>query len=63
MAHDFNNILQVIVGNLELIRRLGVDDIVQIRRAADKALNGAHQASSLTQRLLAFRAVSHLTPR
>ena len=63
VAHDFNNILQVIVGNLELIRRLGVDDIVQIRRAADKALNGAHQASSLTQRLLAFSRRQPLDPK
>jgi CheY-like chemotaxis protein len=61
VAHDFNNILQVIVGNLELIRR--VDDVAQIRRAADKALNGAHQASSLTQRLLAFSRRQPLDPK
>ncbi len=63
VAHDFNNILQVIVGNLELIRRLGVDDVVQVRRAADKALNGARQASSLTQRLLAFSRRQPLDPK
>jgi signal transduction histidine kinase len=63
VAHDFNNILQVIVGNLELIRRLGSEDFSQIRRAADKALNGAHQASSLTQRLLAFSRRQPLDPK
>jgi signal transduction histidine kinase len=61
VAHDFNNILQVIVGNLELIRR--IDDVAQIRRAADRALNGAHQASSLTQRLLAFSRRQPLDPK
>jgi PAS domain S-box-containing protein len=63
VAHDFNNLLQVIVGNLELIRRLGSADPAQIRRAAEKALNGAQQASSLTQRLLAFSRRQPLDPK
>ena len=63
VAHDFNNILQVIVGNLELIRRLAPADAGQLRRAADKALNGAQQASSLTQRLLAFSRRQPLDPK
>jgi PAS domain S-box-containing protein len=63
VAHDFNNILQVIVGNLELIRRLAPADAKQLRRAADKALNGAKQATSLTQRLLAFSRRQPLDPK
>ena len=61
VAHDFNNILQVIVGNLELIRR--IDDVAQIRRASEKALNGARQAAALTQRLLAFSRRQPLDPK
>src|SRR5581483_6671331 len=39
VAHDFNNILQVIVGNLELIRRLVPPDLGRIHRSAEQALN------------------------
>jgi PAS domain S-box-containing protein len=63
VAHDFNNILQVIVGNLELIRRLVPSDAGRIQRSAEQALNGARQASSLTQRLLAFSRRQPLDPK
>jgi len=63
VAHDFNNILQVIVGNLELIRRLVPADLSRIHRAAEQALNGARQAASLTQRLLAFSRRQPLDPK
>jgi PAS domain S-box-containing protein len=63
VAHDFNNILQVIVGNLELIRRLVPSDLGRIHRSAEQALNGARQASSLTQRLLAFSRRQPLDPK
>jgi PAS domain S-box-containing protein len=63
VAHDFNNILQVIVGNLELIRRLVPADAGRIQRSAEQALNGARQASSLTQRLLAFSRRQPLDPK
>ncbi len=63
VAHDFNNILQVIVGNLELIRRLAPPDLGRIHRSAEQALNGARQASSLTQRLLAFSRRQPLDPK
>jgi len=63
VAHDFNNILQVIVGNLELIRRLAPSDAGRIQRSVEQALNGARQASSLTQRLLAFSRRQPLDPK
>lgn len=63
VAHDFNNLLQVIFGNLEVIRRLTPADSVRIQRAAEQALNGARQASSLTQRLLAFSRRQPLEPK
>ena len=63
VAHDFNNLLQVIVGNLELIRRLIPEDDSRIQRAAEQAMNGARQASSLTQRLLAFSRRQPLDPK
>src|SRR5581483_2983323 len=63
VAHDFNNILQVIVGNLELIRRLVPADAGRILRSAEQALNGARQASALTQRLLAFSRRQPLDPK
>lgn len=63
VAHDFNNILQVIVGNLEVIRRLVPSDAGRIQRSAEQALNGARQASSLTQRLLAFSRRQPLDPK
>ncbi len=63
VAHAFNNILQVIVGNLELIRRLVPADAGRIQRSAEQALNGARQAGSLTQRLLAFSRRQPLDPK
>lgn len=63
LAHDFNNLLQVIVGNLELIRRVAPSDAGRIQRAAEQAMNGARQASSLTQRLLAFSRRQPLDPK
>ncbi len=63
VAHDFNNILQVIVGNLEIIRRLVPADAGRIQRSVEQAANGARQAASLTQRLLAFSRRQPLDPK
>jgi PAS domain S-box-containing protein len=63
VAHDFNNILQVIVGNLEVIRRLIPADSGRIQRSIEQAANGARQAASLTQRLLAFSRRQPLDPK
>jgi signal transduction histidine kinase len=61
VAHDFNNILSVILGNLEMLRedernRAG-DPMVQ--EAIDATLRGAH----LTRQLLAIGQKSNLEPR
>jgi len=60
VAHDFNNILSIIMGHGELLRA-GADEatregLEQIRRAADRA-------ASLTQQLLAFSRKQVLQPK
>lgn len=61
VAHDFNNILSVIMGHGELLLASSGDErarsgLQQIRRAADRA-------ASLTQQLLAFGRKQVLQPR
>lgn len=52
VAHDFNNILSVIGGNLEMIA--DVDLPPAARRAVVRAQDAATRAARITQRLLAF---------
>ena len=62
LAHDFNNMLAVVVGNLDIMRRrlmVGQTDIV---RYLDNAHDGAQRAAQLTQRLLAFARHQPLSP-
>jgi signal transduction histidine kinase len=62
VAHDFNNMLAIIVGNLDiLIRRLGPADD-RLKPTAENALNGARRAAALTKRLLAFSRLQPLAP-
>jgi two-component system cell cycle sensor histidine kinase/response regulator CckA len=62
VAHDFNNILSIIMGHGELLLASSGDDerarngLEQIRRAADRA-------ASLTQQLLAFSRKQVLQPK
>lgn len=61
VAHDFNNILSIIMGHAELLLASGVDErlrvgLAQMRRAAERA-------ASLTQQLLAFSRKQVLQPR
>jgi two-component system, cell cycle sensor histidine kinase and response regulator CckA len=62
VAHDFNNILSIIMGHGELLLRTAREDerlrtgLEQIRRAADRA-------ASLTQQLLAFSRKQVLQPK
>jgi signal transduction histidine kinase len=63
VAHDFNNMLAVIVGNLDiLIRRLATED-GRARALAENALAAAERAAALTRRLLAFSRLQPLDPR
>jgi hypothetical protein len=53
IAHDLNNILGIIIGNLGLLQEL-CDDRPDIGEFARDAMTAALQGSSLTQRLFAF---------
>ncbi len=55
LAHDFNNILTGIIGNLELLRaRVAQGRVSEIERYAVAAHDAAQRAAALTHRLLAF---------
>ncbi|MEM6302283.1 MAG: PAS domain S-box protein, partial [Pseudomonadota bacterium] len=61
LAHDFNNILGVVMGNLELIKRqLGGDP--KLEKRIDAALSAAARGAELNKRLLAFARRQHLAP-
>ena len=63
VAHDFNNMLAIIVGNLDMmLRRLDGGD-QRLRGMAESALSGATRAAALTKRLLAFSRLQPLDPR
>lgn len=63
VAHDFNNMLAIIVGNLDiLLRRLPAED-TRLRSLAENSLAGANRAAALTQRLLAFSRLQPLDPK
>lgn len=53
LAHDFNSLLGIIVGNLELAQRKAAD-IPAIARNLDRALTAAGRGTNLTRRLLNF---------
>jgi PAS domain S-box-containing protein len=53
MAHDFNNVLGVIIGNLDLLKRLVTTD-KEASEICGEALDGASRCADLIQRLLTF---------
>ncbi|UYY76885.1 response regulator [Sphingomonas sp. R1] len=62
VAHDFNNMLAVIIGNLELAEaKLNRGDVDVIRHI-DGAMDGARRSATLTRRLLAFARLQPLDP-
>jgi PAS domain S-box-containing protein len=65
VAHDFNNMLAIVIGSLNLVQRqLDRDrpnDSV-VRRFLSAALEGADRAAVLTSRLLAFSRQQALNP-
>jgi signal transduction histidine kinase len=62
LAHDFNNMLAVIIGSLNLLRtRLSRGD-TNVNRFVDGALEAASRAANLTHRLLAFSRQQPLAP-
>ena len=61
MAHDFNNYLAVIIGNLEMLREDLAHD-PRATRLVDSALRGATRSEELTRSLLAFARHQPLAP-
>jgi signal transduction histidine kinase len=62
MAHDFNNMLGVIVGALDLMRRRLKTDEYDIRHYIDSAMKATERSAALIQRLLAFARQQPLAP-
>ena len=62
VAHDFNNMLAIIVGNLDMLLRRTPSDEDRRRQLIENALTGAHRAAALTKRLLAFSRLQPLDP-
>ena len=58
VAHDFNNMLSIIVGNLDLaMRRLSGED-PRARVYVENALSGARRAAQLTKRLFGLLSIA-----
>jgi signal transduction histidine kinase/FixJ family two-component response regulator len=62
MAHDFNNYLGIIIGNLDLVRNLPPDDPL-VKDLIEEAMSGALSSSELTKSLLAFSRRQPLAAR
>ena len=63
VAHDFNNMLAVMMGSFELMQsRLAKGD-TNIARFIESGMDAAQRAATLTQRLLAFSRQQALSPR
>ena len=62
VAHDFNNVLTAVIGNIELIA-LDQHATRRVRQLAEAALRAAHRGSSLTAQLLALARRQPLQPR
>jgi signal transduction histidine kinase/CheY-like chemotaxis protein len=63
VAHDFNNMLAIILGSLDLARRRLKSAPDKAAAAIDNAVEGAERAAQLTGRLLAFARRQPLEPR
>jgi signal transduction histidine kinase len=63
VAHDFNNMLAVIVGNLDILTRRLTSADGRTQAMAENALAAAHRAAALTHRLLAFSRRQPLDPK
>jgi signal transduction histidine kinase/CheY-like chemotaxis protein len=67
VAHDFNNLMTVVIGNLDSaerrLSRSGTADAASIDKPIAAAMQGARRAAALTQRLLAFSRQQVLSPQ
>lgn len=63
VAHDFNNMLAIIIGNLDLAqRRMTGHEDPRLLNSLQNARDGAQRAAVLTARLLAFSRQQPLAP-
>ena len=66
IAHDFSNLLMIVIGNIERAQRvvgtLNDTTATNLRRLLDNAMRGAQRATTLTHRLLAFARRQPLSP-
>jgi PAS domain S-box-containing protein len=62
VAHDFNNMLGVIIGYGEIVQE-GLDGKDPLRSSVDEILKAGHRAASLTRQLLAFSRQQVLDPK
>jgi signal transduction histidine kinase len=63
VAHDFNNLMTVVGGNLELLQRRLADRDPQLQQLTAAAMRGVDRAANLTHRLLAFSRRQPLDPK
>ncbi|MEN3236556.1 MULTISPECIES: ATP-binding protein [Methylobacterium] len=64
VAHEFNNLLQILVGYVDgLRRRLGEHPDAFVQRALTRSTDAAERASALTRHLLAFSRRHRPEPR
>jgi len=63
LAHDFNNMLAVIVGCLNLLKRKMARGEIDQDSLIDKAMECVERAAALTHRLLAFSRQQPLAPQ
>jgi PAS domain S-box-containing protein len=61
VAHDFNNILQVISGNLQLLQSQVLTNDIAMRRL-ESAISGVQRGAKLSSQLLAFARRQPLQP-
>ena len=61
VAHDFNNMLTIVLGNLDRLRRM-VDPGDKAAKRVDMALYGAQRCAELTKQMLAFARQQLLRP-
>jgi len=64
VAHDFNNVLMIVQGNLQTLQRaLGDNAAERERRWLDNALKGVERGARLTKGLLAYSRKQPLAPQ
>jgi len=63
LAHDFNNMLAIVIGSLDMAKKYFQRDPDKASRSIDHAVEGATRAAELTARLLAFSRQQPLAPR